>query len=64
MDFNKPSSDAKKPRVTWQELAAKQGTKPIEDLDMFMEEYSDPSPDETADKMDRGHSRLASRRLV
>jgi hypothetical protein len=51
MGSKRTPSKSKEHRVTWQELAAQQGAKPIEDLDKFMDEYSDPSPDETADEM-------------
>jgi hypothetical protein len=51
MKAKRPLTKSKKPRLTWQELAAQQGTKPVQDLDKFLEEYSDPSPDETADEM-------------
>jgi hypothetical protein len=40
-----------KSKGNWKELVAQQGTKPIEDLDKFMEEFGDSSPDETADEM-------------
>ena len=40
-----------KSKGNWKELVAQQGTKPIEDLDKFMEEFGDPNPDETADEM-------------
>jgi hypothetical protein len=48
---SKGSRVKSKKRPHWKKLAEEQGTKPIDDLDKFMEEYSDPSPDETADEM-------------
>ena len=47
----KPKRTRAKSRPRWQDLVEQQGTKPIEDLDKFMEEYGDDSPDETADEM-------------
>jgi len=51
MGSKRTPTKSKEHGVTWQELVAQQGAKPIEDLDKFMEEYSDSNPDETADEM-------------